>query len=225
MDLEKLKSAWDSYSSKNASLHQLDEGTIRELLARRTGSLVERIDRNIKIGFGVLFLILVLYVLDDFVIAPRLLNGSDIPFWILWLDALSILAIAGTFVYFAITYSRQKKQYFSSDDLRLRLVGIINTIDTYRKMFNLALALLLVVTGISFLTGLYMGLEMAALEKGRTLADLKPWQIARVLLIGAGVLLAIIGGFLWLFRWGFRRLYGNYLKKLKSTLQELDEIE
>jgi heme/copper-type cytochrome/quinol oxidase subunit 2 len=46
-----------------------------------------------------------------------------------------------------------------------------------------------------------------------------------VLLSSLAILLAIVTGIFLVFHWGFRRLYGRYIRQLKNTLGELDEIE
>ena len=60
MNLKELKKTWDKLSSEN----ELDENQLRSMLRKRTNNLIERIDRNIKIGFGVLFILILAFILD-----------------------------------------------------------------------------------------------------------------------------------------------------------------
>jgi hypothetical protein len=79
---------------------------------------------------------------------------------------------------------------------------------------------------VSFVTGLYSGVDLKAHELGTTLADVgsSPEMIKRIVL-GIVILLVFIAALFVLFSWGFRKLYGNYIFKLKETLKELNEIE
>ena len=63
MELKDLKKTWKQLASKK----EWDEDQIRKMLQHRTGNLIDRIDRNVRIGFIVLFILVVLFVLDDFV--------------------------------------------------------------------------------------------------------------------------------------------------------------
>ena len=50
-------------------------------------------------------------------------------------------------------------------------------------------------------------------------------DIFSVLFLSIIVMLLISLTIFILFRWGFRRLYGNYIHKLKATLKELQGID
>ena len=65
MDIKDLKSAWDTYSSQEMNKHRLGKESIHELLKNRTQSLVDRIDRNMRIGMGVLLIFIVYVVIDS----------------------------------------------------------------------------------------------------------------------------------------------------------------
>jgi succinate dehydrogenase hydrophobic anchor subunit len=227
MELKDLKTAWSKFSSDDASKHQLGEEAIYDLLNKRTKNLIERIDRNIKIGFGVLVLLSLMFVLDAFFFTPRLAASYETaPGWIQWMEGLGILFIAGSFVYFWLGYRSATKDYSQSNDLKKVLRAIIRMLFVYRKLFYLALGILLLVMSVSFVTGLYSGVDLKAHELGTTLADVgsSPEMIKRIVL-GIVILLVFIAALFVLFSWGFRKLYGNYIFKLKETLKELNEIE
>lgn len=226
MELKDLKKAWNQFSSKDANKHELEEGAIDEMLKNRTKNLIERIDRNIKIGFGLLLLLGLFFIMDDFFLSPGLADGVEIPGWIMIIDGISALFILGTFLYFSIRYHSIKKSYSLSNNLRNVLQSIINILFTSRKLFYSALAILLLVLSISFVTGLFRGVELKANELGADMMDLgSSPQMIRTIIFGMLILLVFISGLFILFRWGFRKLYGNYISQLKETLQELDEIE
>jgi hypothetical protein len=73
---------------------------------------------------------------------------------------------------------------------------------------------------------MFIGVELKANEIGSSMIDLlSSPEMVRKIGLGMVILLASVSGLFILFRWGFRKLYGNYISKLKETLQELDEIE
>ncbi len=227
MELNDLKSAWDKFSSDDANKHQLGEDAILEMLKKRTKNMIERIDRNIRIGFVALLLIALFFVLDNLLLTPFIAKGRgfEVPKWIFVTDVINTLFILGTFIYFSIRYSSVKKSYSQSSDLKNVLGGIIRILNSYRRIFYLALAMMLLVLGVSFVTGMFSGFELAAHNQGGEVQDLNEMQVAKTIGIGILILFAFTIGLFLLFRWGFRRLYGNYIQKLKDTLNELDEIE
>lgn len=225
MELKDLKKAWQNMGSNE----ELDESQIENMLRKHTSNLLERIDRNIKIGFGILFILITLFVLDDFVFSPMLINsmGSDfeIPGWLLFLSTFSNALILTTFIYFVVKYYRVKKSCDISCNLRQTLVRIIKILKIYQRLFYLALIILSVAITVSFITGMYTGMEESAAENGVLMSEIPVRSLLLAILAGFIVLVLMVGGIFMLMRWGFRRLYGNYIHKLKSTLNELNELD
>ncbi len=225
MDIEKLKTTWSKLKSENL----LDEGQLKKILDKRTKSLIERIDRNIKIGILVLFVLILFFAIDDFFLSPFLLNelgeNPEIPGWIVYLGAFSNILIFTTFIYFVIKYYRVKKSCETICDLKVTLIKTIDTLKIYQTMFYLTLAILLFSIAMGFLSGLHRGFLDLVNEKGIPLDDVQLDKIVLVGLIGFAVILLITGAVFLFLRWGFNKLYGNYIKKLKLTLQELQDIE
>jgi hypothetical protein len=225
MELEDLKKAWQ----KMGSTEELNESQIEEMLRKHTSNLIERIDRNIKIGFGILFILIALFILDDFFFSPMLLEnmGSDfeIPQWLKFLSIFTNALIFTTFIYFVVKYYRVRKSCDISCNLRETLVKIIKTLRIYQRLFYLALIFLSAAMTVSFITGLYNGMEESAADSGVLLSDIPLQMLLLTILIGLVVLVLMVGGIFLLMRWGFRRLYGNYIHKLKNTLNELDELD
>ncbi|MCW0483621.1 hypothetical protein [Gaoshiqia sediminis] len=224
MELKDLKSAWSKYASTEASRHRLNEADLHDLLKKRTKGLIERIDRNIKIGFAFLLLLTLFFVTDDFVLTPLLSDGLKVPGWILLIDGLNTLFILGTFAYFSLSYYAVKRNYSQGNDLRQVLKSIIHILNTYRKLFYLALGILLLVFSVGFITGMFFGVEIAAHRQGVAVEDLNQAQMTRQMVFGLLILLSIITGLFFLFRMGFRKLYGKYILQLEETLNELEEM-
>lgn len=224
MELKELKKAWSSVSSKE----NLDESQIREMLQKRTGSLIERIDRNIKIGFVLLFVLILLFILDDYVFSSRIIEevgtNYEIPKWLYFLSGFSNALILTTFIYFVVKYYRVKKSCDITCDLRESLRKIINTLQIYKRLFYLALVTFSVAIAISFITGMYTGMEESAAENGFLMSEIPAGKLILAVLLGLVVLVILVGSVFLLMQWVFRKLYGNYLQKLKVTLNELDEV-
>ncbi len=225
MKLEELKSAWNQYSATDASRHQLKESDLQQMLRKRTLSLIERIDRNIRIGFVAFTLLALFFLLDDFVVSPWLSEGNKIPSWIVLIDGLSVLIVLGTFIYFSVSYSHAKKDYSHSNDLKHVLQSIIKILNSYRRLFYWGLGILLLVFGVAFVTGLMMGVEIAAFRHRIAIQDLNQGQLIRQLTEGFIILILMISLLFLFFRWGFRKLYGRYITQLQETLRELEDGE
>ncbi|WP_167614126.1 hypothetical protein [Maribellus sediminis] len=225
MELDKLKKTWE----KMSAVKELDETQLREMLHKRTKSLIERIDRNIKIGFAVLFVLILLFAFDDFLLSPQLLKdmtqGVSMPDWLVFLGVFSNVLILTTFVYFVIKYYRVKRTCDVTCELHETLKKIIETLLLYQRLFYLALATFMVAIGLAFVSGVYEGGRLQFENSGAELADVNTRQLVLVVVLGIIALSLIVGGIFLVLRWGFRKLYGNYIKKLKTTLKELENLD
>jgi hypothetical protein len=230
MDLNDLKSAWETYSSQEMNKHRLDKDTIRELLKTRTKSLVERIDRNIQIGLGIL-LIFIGYVIADSMFLSAYFskviinNIVEYPQWLVPVDFFSITLIVATYLFFVIKYIRIKKNFSIDRQLKDLLQGILETVITYRRLFYLAVAMFLLNLVVVFSAGLYDGLKIQADSGNISVWQLVSFQIWKLIGIGLLILVPLITFLFFFLRWGFNKLYGNYLQSIRETIKELDESE
>ena len=109
MDLKDLKSAWDAYSSQEVDKHRLGRENLRELLKKRSRTIVDRIDRNIRIGMVVVMAFIV-YILLDYLFLSVFYSKMIIkevvnsPQWLFGLDVFSNVLIITTYLYFVIRY-------------------------------------------------------------------------------------------------------------------------
>ena len=223
MDLEALKKTWEKLPAEK----QLNEEQLKKMLGNKTRNLVDRIDRNIKTGFIILFILIVVFLLDDLLLSP-VMSGPEaleIPLWLKFLGVFSNTLIFTTFLYFAIKYYRVRKSFDMFLAIKETVTRIIETLVIYRTMFYLALFSLLLSISSSFITGLYTGFAANASQNGITMAQVEGRNLLVIILLGISVLLIITGSIFMFFRWGFRKLYGNYIEKLKLTLQEFEEAE
>jgi hypothetical protein len=224
MDLENLKKTWEKLPSEK----QLDEDQLRGMLGKQTKSLIDRIDRNIKIGLVVLFILIMIFALDDFLLSPLMIESLNenisVPGWLLFLGVFSNALILTTFVYFVIKYYKVKKACDTVCDLKETLKKIIGTLEIYQTMFYLALVTLLVAIGLGFITGMYTGFSDKVKQLGIPVSEIETGGLIATILIGLIILVILVGGIFLFLRWGFRKLYGNYIHELKQTLKELEEI-
>ena len=224
MDLNDLKSAWNTYSSQEANKHHLGKETINEMLRNRTNTLVERIDRNIRIGIGILLAYIAYIIIDDLYLSKILIKEPlHYPSWMIPLDIFSNTLIITTYLFFVICYLKIKRNF--SVDLHLKefLTGILDTLKTYRRLFYLAVIILLINIIVSFAAGLYEGVKYSTGNASGGLENLSTSKIILIIGVGLAVLIPIIAGTFFLLRWGFNKLYGRYLVSLNETLKELDE--
>jgi hypothetical protein len=224
MDLNDLKKAWD----KLASGKELDETQIREMLGKRTKNLIEKIERNIRIGFFVLFAIILIFICNDFIISPLLVKNIDVGIELpLWLQILSIfgdLIIIFTFLFFVARYYKVKKSCDATCDLKNTLIRTISTLNLYQTLYFISIFIILISFSINFIAGVYEGVLYKAHSLGIPINEIEIGNLATTVFITLLCLLLITVGIFFGFRWMFHRLYGNYITKLKLTLKELEEI-
>jgi hypothetical protein len=224
MDIKDLKSAWATYSSQEVDKHRLGKETIYDLLKNQTRSLVDRIDRNIRIGMIVILVFIAYVIIDDLYLSKLLIQEPiQYPTWMVPLDVFSNVLIVTTYLFFVLRYLRIKRSFSPDTHLKDLLTGILDTIKTYRRMFYLAVVILLINMVVSFAAGLYQGVKFKADSVGGGMENLATSKILTIVGIGLAILIPFIAITFFLLRGGFNRLYGRYLVRLNETLQELDE--
>lgn len=223
MELKDLKNTWNKLASNN----DLDESQLKAMLRKRTKNVIERIERNIKIGFVVLFALILVFAFDDFLISPMMMEDINlsIPNWLLFLGVFSNALIFTTFIYFAIKYYRVKRSCDITCNLKDTLRKIIDTLHIYQRLFYLALISLTLTMALGFVTGLYQESVGEFENQAISFSEIQMGQLILTIVIGLVFLFIIVGGIFISLRWGFRKLYGNYLLKLQLTLKELEEID
>jgi hypothetical protein len=224
MDLKDLKSAWDTYSSQEVDKHRLGKDSINDLLKNQTKSLVERIDRNIRIGMMVLLAFIAYVIVDDLYLSKLLIQDPiKYPSWMIPLDVFSNVLIVTTYLFFVLRYLRIKRSFSPDTHLKDLLTGILLTIKIYRRMFYLAVVILLINMVVSFAAGLYQGVKVKADSAFGGMENLAASKILTIIVVGLAILIPFVALTFYLLRGGFNNLYGRYLVRLNETLQELDE--
>lgn len=228
MEFKDLKSAWDTYSSQEVDKHRLGKESINELLRHRTKTLVDKINRNIRIGLGILLIFIAYLILDDLYLSKTLSKmiideSLEYPRWLYPLDIFSTLVIIATYLFFVIRYMKIKKHF--SVDLHLKdfLSGILDTLKTYRRMFYLAVIILLIDVSLAFTAGMYQGIKYSVGNLPGGMDNLSTQKILMIVGLGLAILIPVIAVLFFILRWGFNKLYGRYLVKLNETMKELNE--
>jgi hypothetical protein len=147
------------------------------------------------------------------------------PGWLIPMDVFSNVIIVTTYVFFVLRYLKIKRSFSPDTQLKDLLNGILDTLKTYRRMFYLAVVILILNMIVSFTAGLYQGVKYKADTAGGGLENLAASKIILIIDIGLAILIPKIALTFYLLRWGFNKLYGKYLQSLNDTLSELDESE
>ncbi len=228
MDIKDLKSAWDTYSSQEMNKHRLGKESIHELLKNRTKTLVDRIDRNMRIGLAVLGIYITYLIIDYLFLSAyfsKIITNEVIeyPKWLEPLDIFSTALIITTYLFFVFRYLKIRTSFSVDHQLKNLLVGIQETLKTYRRLFYLAVVILLLNIIVSFTAGVYQGLKFKANEVSGGVINLSISKILIITGISLLIIIPMVAISYFVLRWGFNKLYGRYLVKLDETLQELDE--
>ncbi len=219
MDIKTLQGAWNALSASDVEASVLTEEKIKGLLSRRTVTLLDRIDKNIRWSL----VLVVLFIGFTYLGELFWVNGNDnlspmmdrLPLWLIVLNhAINFLTIL-LFVLLAVNYRRAIRKCNENTDLRSVLERMIRILHVYRRFFVLALVVFMMAFAVGFIAGFYDGLNNGP-------AAIKSWYVD---LIAIGILILFSVLIYLLLRWLFRRLYGNHLRKLTATLKELDELD
>lgn len=218
MELNDLKHTWSKFSESEADKRRIDENELQRMLKRRTSTLMDRIDRNVRIGFIVVMALVLFFVVDNFFLTPTMAEGAEIPGWIYVFDTLNTLFLLGTFLYFWLQYRNVKKDYSNTHDMSQVLRSSVKLLTSYRKLFYWSLAVFLFAIAVSSIAGFFANPNL----KSEVYFE---EQNQNTVFLSFSLLIGILILIFSLFRWGFRRLYGRYINQLRETLAELDEME
>ena len=231
MDLDKLKSTWNKISSENEKKLQLKEEDIQSLLEKRTFDITQKIGRNIRIGIAIILAWVFLGSIFEFVVSPMLgsyvkdeILSDKLLFWLYMLEVGGYVLVFASAILFWLRYNKIEKQNTNSVNLRSKLNMLIGIINSYKIMFYIILAIILLFVSINFSVGFVSGIKIQTIDPGiniQAISFFKWILIASAFLLALGVFIAI---YYFLFNLFFKRLYGRFLEQLKATLKELDDV-
>jgi hypothetical protein len=225
MELNELKRAWGKVSESKDQNHLVNTDEIRLMLKRRGSGILSKLERNVRTGFWLLGIFILLTIADQILpydrIFPSYLNEQlPTPASINIIGLIVNCIIMLTFILFVYRYNRLNIKTLATLDMQVALRKVIQLLDTFKKEFYLALIVFSFAASAGFALGVWQGIKMMpGLE---TVSHLR--RITGELLILL-VMVAIITLIFYIFHKGFNALYGRYRQQLIGTLNELEETE
>ena len=225
MELNELKKAWGKVSDARGQNHLVNSDEIGLMLQRRGSGILSKLERNVRIGFWLLGIFVLLTIADQYLpydnLVPASLNNAlPTPLSVKILGFVVHFTIMLTFVLFVYRYHKLKIKTLAAFDMRMALQKVVLLLDTFKKEFYLALIVFLCAGCAGFVMGVWQGIKNTpGLEN---VSQLKRITVELFMLLVMVLLIALI---FYIFHKGFNALYGKYHHQLIATLNELDETE
>jgi len=225
MELNEFKSAWQKATTDKTGKKELDSIAINEILRHRSSGILGRLDRSVKIGIGFLIIFFLLTLADQLlpadILFPARWKGSlEVPKWISLLEWAVNFILMLSILMFVVRYRRLQLQTLANQDLKGALKKVLKLLDTFKKEFYLAVAILMSGVGLGFLSGASKGFESIRFSQTPSF-----WAISVVILCMLVLLGLLIGSIFYIFHKGFDLLFGKYRDQLIQSLNELQENE
>ena len=221
MDLNELKNAWGKLSKNSDQSGFVKTEDILVMLSRRGSGILSKLERNVKTGFWLMGIFLLLTIADQY--APNFIGkGAPTPKAINILGIFVNLIIMLSFLLFFVRYRKLNIKMLASNNIRVALSKVIQLLDTFKKEFYLALVILSCAQGIGFVTGVWEGLQFSG---GYGNHHLRLNSIILIVVIIILLMLTIIVIIFYIFHKGFDSLYGKYRNQLIEMLNELEDTE
>jgi len=225
MELNEFKKAWQQATTDRVRGKELDASKINELLHRRSKGIISRLDRSVKIGiwFLIFFFLLTLadlWVPADLVFPARWKASLEVPRWINVLEWFVNLVLMLSILLFVVRYRRLQLQTLANQDLKGALEKVLSLLDTFKKEFFLAVAILISGISLGFLSGAGKGFETVKFSQTPSALAIVVVVVSMLILLGL-----LIGAIFYIFHKGFKILFGKYRDQLIQSLNELQENE
>jgi len=226
MELNELKKAWGKVSEAKDQNHLVDTDEIQQMVQRRGSGILSKLERNVRTGFWLLGIFLMLTIADQYIpydrIFPSYLNEQHIPtpLVIKIIGVIVNLIIMLTFILFVYRYQKLKIRNLTADNMQKALRKVVQLLDTFKKEFYLALIVFSCAEGAGFVMGVLEGIK--------SMSGINAMSNRRIIIAGFLILLvmaALIALIFYIFHKGFNSLYGKYRLQLIGTLNELEETE
>jgi len=225
MELNELKKAWGKVSVAKDQNHLVNSDEIRQMLTRRGSGILSILERNVRNGFWLLGIFLMLTIADQYLPYDRLFPAYitekvTTPPFIKIIGLIVNCIFMLTFILFVFRYNKLKIKSLATLDMQVALRKVIQLLDTFKKEFYLALIVFLCAASAGFTMGAWQGIQM--MPGFETMN-----QVRRVFgeLIILLVMITVIALMFYIFHKGFNALYGKYRQQLIRTLNELEETE
>ncbi len=225
MELNELKKAWGKVSEAKDQNHLVNTEEIGQMLRSKGSGILSKLERNVRTGFWLLGIFLLLTIADQYLPYDCLFPSSikeklPTPLSINIIGVIVNCIMMLTFILFVYRYHKLNIRSLAANDMREALRKVIQLLDTFKKEFYLALIVFLCAEGAGFTLGVWEGIKAMS-----NLGTLSPQKIIIIVALILLVLATFIALIFYLFRKGFNSLYGKYRQQLIGTLNELDETE
>ncbi len=225
MELNEFKKAWQKATSDTIQDKVLDASTINELLHRRSKGILSRLDRSVKIGIWFLVIFFLFTLADQLLPADIIFPASwkaslEVPLWISVLEWFVNIVLMLTILLFVLRYRRLQLQNIENQNLKGAIHKVLKLLDTFKKAFYLAVAILISGVGLGFLSGASKGFESVTNSQTPSVTAIVIVVVSMLILLGL-----LIGSIFYIFHKGFNVLFGNYRNQLIQSLNELQENE
>lgn len=225
MELNDLKKAWQSASPGKIRGKELDASKIDKMLHSRGKGILSRLDRSVKIGIWFLVFFFFLTLADllipaRYIFPDKLEISLDVPVWINLLEWCVSLTLMVSILLFVVRYRRLQVHRLADQDLGGAIQKVLKLLDTFKKEFYVAVAILSAGIGLGFLSGALKGFETVKTVQAPTTTAIVITSVVMLILLGL-----LIGSILYIFHKGFNLLFGKYHDQLIQSLNELQENE
>lgn len=226
MELNELKKAWGKVSEARDQSHLVNTDEIRQMLQRKGSGILSKLECNVRAGFWLLGIFLLLTIADQYLpydsILPSSLDERHIPNPLL-IKTIGIFVnciIMLTFILFVYRYHKLKIKNLAANNMKVALIKVVQLLDTFKKEFYLALIVFLCAASAGFVAGVWEAIK--TMPGHETMSDSRLIVTGFLILLIMATLIAVI---FYIFHKGFNSLYGKYRQQLIGTLHELDETE
>jgi len=225
MELNEFKNAWQKATTDKIEESVLDASTIKQLLRSRSSGILARIDRSVKIGIWFLIVFFLLTIADqlipaDILFPARWKASLEVPRWISLLEWVVNCVLMFSILLFVVRYRRLQLQTLADQDLKGALQKVLRLLDTFKKEFYLAVAILMSGVGLGFLSGASKGFESIRIAQTPSIFVVVVVVLCMLVMLGL-----LIGSIFYIFHKGFNLLFGKYRDQLIQSLNELQENE
>ncbi len=201
MELDELKDLW---KKSDAVFQPKAETELASMLRGNSKSIVNKLKRSVwlELGFTLVSgIVLLIYALT-------------LPSGALKWTSVSILAIFVAYSFYYVKKLMLLNRFNPEGNLRAALENLTSSLSGYLKFYKRSYTLLY---PVYFFLALTFGAIERGVEQFLTILS-QPKTIAY--LLGFAALFYI--GSTWLVNWILKKLYGNYLEKLKLVLKDLN---
>lgn len=222
MNEDNLKDIFKSVVEQDNNT-EISENELEIILKNKTKHIFSKLKRNIKIGYILIGVYLLLAGLSYYWIFTED-NSVNLQYremdWLLIFDITVDIFLISTFLNFAFKYIKISNLESMEESLSSTLQKTIKLLSAYKKMFIFGFTLSLV----SAFSGMTWGIvsTMAEEMKLQNIPEDGHTLVMIISMIFGTLVMSVLFLTIWFI---FKKLYGNYIKQLKIHYAELNENE